>query len=443
MKTSILIGIIAIVLIVVAAGAALYVYTSHPSTSTSSSTSMIVPSTTSTTSTTSTITSTSSTSTSTSTSSNTTQVFPSTANSYYGLFSPSNATSVTGMNKFYVLSYLEIENLNTLKVGSTVGGSSISSAMFPSGIPTSNFAYIINMSAPVYVEVLAHNSTTYMLLSAFNYNTTKGESSAMLISGILGSILKNASSGYYKGLQYVYGYYNASSNHNFMGNISMMKSKAVLGIAFGYLSNGRAFFVVATGTQNVSNTAFSTLKMLALIDSGKIPSPPKQLVSTAFPTIEYGYLNATLLRNIAMSINYTANTTYNVHNVSFNMNVTFPKYLKYVNFTSASELVSAQVMTTSSHHPSVQFISLAVANTTNGTAITNLIDLLSTHVNGTIYFNGTSNGARLLIVYLPHSNLTYAVASYDNFAITAAYYSKVDEGAYLMDLIQSEVSLLS
>lgn len=436
MKTSILIGIIAIVLIVVAAGAALYVYTSHPSTSTSSSTSMIVPSTTSTTST---ITSTSS----TSTSSNTTQVFPSTANSYYGLFSPSNAASVTEMNKFYVLSYLEIENLNTLKVGSTVGGSSISSAMFPSGIPTSKFAYIINMSAPVYMEVLAHNSTTYMLLSAFNYNTTKGESSAMLISGILGSILKNASSGYYKGLQYVYGYYNASSNNNFMGNISMMKSKAVLGIAFGYLSNGRAFFVVTAGTQNVSNTAFSTLKMLALMDSGKIPSPPKQLVSTAFPTIEYGYLNATLLRNIAMSINYTANTTYNVHNVSFNMNVTFPKYLNYVNFTSASELVSAQVMTTSSHHPSVQFISLAVANTTNGTAITNLIDLLSTHVNGTIYFNGTSNGARLLIVYLPHSNLTYAIASYDNFAITAAYYSKVDEGAYLMDLIQSEVSLLS
>ncbi len=431
MKTSLVVGIVVIVLIVVAAAGFLLYHSGSMATNTSSPTSMSSVMSTSTTSSSST-----SVSTSTSTTTQTSTPTPQSTSKYsiMGLFSPVNATEATGVTNFYVLSYVEIQNLNTLMPNMGMG----SAHSFQPSSQLSALKYFVNYSSPMYIEMLAHN-TSYITVGALNYNTSgKGKYVAQELSAILGLYLSHSTSGQYKGLNYVYGYYE--TNGSLPYNVSTHQNVTV-GVAYGFTDSGRAFFVVTYGLPNDSESAFNVLKIVSMRASGHIPSPPKEIVSTVFPRIEYGYVNASLMEQIASSHMYQNFTgMYNMSKYQFNMS--YLGSLKYINVTSLSQAIYAQV--TGNSLNSLQLVTIGVANTTNGTEVVHLINKISMmNGNYTVYFNGTKDGARILVLYSANDNLTVGIAAYQNYGITTAYYSTVDQGAYILSIIEQEINLLS
>jgi len=446
MKTSVIIGVVVVVLIVVAAAGFLLFYSPNKFSTTSSLQSSSVSSSSSS----STYSSTSS---STHAITNTTPTPTPTQTKMFsidGLFSPSNATEATGVSNYVVVSYLEVENLNSIMDNLKTSGSS-GMAFQPSTSQSSGssnyYSYLkymvsfFNYSSPMYIEVLAHNTSSYISVIAFNYNTSsKGASVAQLISGLLGAYLKNSSTGSYNGLQYVYGVYeqnNTSSSSGLPGNMTVSYN-VTLGVAYGYTYSGKVFFVLTYGLPNDSSSAFNTLKIVSMRASGHIPSPPMDLISTAFPRIEYGYLNASFLQE--MYNNKYMNQTFSKYNITFNSSLLTS--LKYINITSVSEGVYAKL----SSPKSFNLVALTLENTTNGTELTHMLNVYSQHIhNATVYFNGTKDGARMLVVFYPKLNVTEGIAVYGNYEIMAVYYSssKVDQGAYIISLLDEEISLIS
>lgn len=262
MKTSLIAGIVVIVIIIAAAAGFMLYHPSSTSSTTSSPSTVSVSSTTSS----STSISISSTSTSTMVTNTTPTPVPSQTQKFSidGLFSPSNATQATGVSNYQVVSYVEVQNLNTLMTNLMKSGSSGMGFQPSTSNYLAQFKYFLNYSSPMYIEVLAHNSSSYVTVIAFNYNTSgKGVYVAQAISTVLGLYLNHSSTGSYNGLQYVYGVYEHNGSTSLPRNMTASYN-VTIGVAYGYTHNGRAFAVITYGLPNDSSSAFNTLKIVSM-----------------------------------------------------------------------------------------------------------------------------------------------------------------------------------